>query len=95
MKKRAIHHDAQRAHHRPGIRSALALAFIVITGCSARPVMNEMLSESTIVHSDLLGQAAADERDPELLVLLALSGGGTRAAALAYGVLQELADTRI
>jgi NTE family protein len=34
-------------------------------------------------------------RSPELLVLLAFSGGGTRAAALAYGVLQELAATEV
>jgi len=37
---------------------------------------------------------AADARD-ELFVCVALSGGGTRAAAFAYGVLQALADTRI
>src|SRR5262249_44916623 len=35
-----------------------------------------------------------DARD-ELFVCVALSGGGTRAAAFAYGVLQALADARI
>jgi NTE family protein len=35
------------------------------------------------------------DRSPELLVLLAFSGGGTRAAAFAYGVLQELAATEV
>jgi NTE family protein len=34
-------------------------------------------------------------RSPELLVLLAFSGGGTRAAAFAYGVLEELAATEV
>ena len=31
----------------------------------------------------------------ELFVILALSGGGTRAAALSYGVLEALRDTKI
>ena len=36
-----------------------------------------------------------NRRSPELLIMLGFSGGGTRAAALSYGVLQELAATRI
>ena len=34
-------------------------------------------------------------RNQNIALILAFSGGGTRAAALAYGVLQELRDTRI
>ena len=37
----------------------------------------------------------AGDRSSELLVLVAFSGGGTRAASFAYGVLQELAETEI
>lgn len=35
------------------------------------------------------------ERSEELLLLLTFSGGGTRAAAFSYGVLEALADTKI
>ncbi len=37
----------------------------------------------------------AGDRSPDLLVLVAFSGGGTRAAAFAYGVLKTLADTEV
>jgi NTE family protein len=37
----------------------------------------------------------SNNRSKELLVFLGFSGGGTRAAALSYGVLQELAETNI
>jgi NTE family protein len=33
--------------------------------------------------------------DPETLLLLAFSGGGTRAAALSYGILEALRETRV
>ena len=36
----------------------------------------------------------ADKRD-EMFVILVFSGGGTRAAALSYGVMEALRDTRI
>lgn len=40
-------------------------------------------------------QAPEDGRRDDITLVLAFSGGGSRAAALAYGVLQELRDTRI
>jgi len=43
-------------------------------------------------------QAAAEiagDRSSEILVMLAFSGGGTRAATFTYGVLQELAATQV
>ncbi len=40
-------------------------------------------------------QVVRNPGDEELFVILTFSGGGTRAAALAYGVLEELARSRI
>jgi predicted acylesterase/phospholipase RssA len=40
-------------------------------------------------------QLAATDSDDDLFICLTFSGGGTRAAALAYGVLQKLRDTAI
>jgi len=34
-------------------------------------------------------------RSGDLLLIVAFSGGGTRAAAFSYGVLEELRDTRV
>jgi len=42
-----------------------------------------------------LGERIAGDRSSELLVLVAFSGGGTRAATFSYGVLKALAATEI
>ncbi|WP_313953065.1 patatin-like phospholipase family protein [Accumulibacter sp.] len=42
-----------------------------------------------------LQQAVHSGRSDEVTMILAFSGGGTRAAALAYGVLEALRDTRV
>jgi len=70
-------------------------AFLVaITGCAHRP-----LNQPIGAVPDRPAYTAATARHPDnstnLLVILAFSGGGTRAAALAYGVLEELRDTRV
>jgi len=66
------------------------IVFIFLTACSVTtPKMNAALEVSvpkTIPKSD---------RSEELTVILTFSGGGTRAAALSYGVLKELRDTQI
>ena len=53
------------------------------------------LSEWTPEYGSAAVEQVAGDRSSELLVLVAFSGGGTRAAAFAYGVLQELAETEI
>ncbi|MFC1515231.1 patatin-like phospholipase family protein [Thermodesulfobacteriota bacterium] len=72
----------------------LALVFISLTACSAHYPMNKSVSSVQSVEGYSLGQKAS-ERSSELLLLLTFSGGGTRAAAYSYGVLEALADTEV
>ena len=76
-------------------RSIVALAIAAVSSGCAYRVANARLErydpsygyrERTKLESRPLGDVA---------LVLAFSGGGTRAAALSYGVLQELRDTRI
>ena len=56
--------------------------------------MNKSISSVKTVEDYSLEQKAS-ERSSELLLLLTFSGGGTRAAAFSYGVLEVLADTNV
>ena len=76
------------------VAAALALA-----GCTAMAPVNPPIAQ---VQPDggyrvtrLLKHSGPKHNDPRTLVLLAFSGGGTRAAALSYGVLEELHRTSI
>jgi len=73
---------------------ALLLAFSLTVGCAHYPV-NQPIKE---VRPDA-GYRAATMKTPEnsdsLLLFLTFSGGGMRAAALSYGVLEELRKTEI
>src|SRR5215467_14362103 len=71
-------------------RCAWLLAFAILAGCAVRPV-NEPIDSR-----DSNGTVRVREKgDPTLRLVLAFSGGGTRAAALSYGVLEELRRTII
>lgn len=75
---------------RRGACSTIALLVLVLAGCVARFPENPPLARWEPGRPTLL--PAPDRRD-DLMVILAFSGGGTRAAAFAYGVLEELRDT--
>ena len=64
---------------------------LAITACANFSAVDKPISEVTPIFSKQI----AGDRSPELLVLVAFSGGGTRAAAFAYGVLKTLADTEV
>jgi NTE family protein len=71
----------------------MVLAALAWDGCTAASLGNAPLA-----HWEPAAPApdtAPGPRSDELLLILAFSGGGTRAAAFAYGVLEELADTPV
>ncbi|UCD35860.1 MAG: patatin-like phospholipase family protein [Nitrospiraceae bacterium] len=74
--------------------SLLLFALLLITGCAHYPV-NEPLDRYN-PDSGYRGKFMKNpERSDSLMLLLTFSGGGTRAAAFSYGVLEELRDTEV
>jgi len=70
-----------------------AVAAASIAGCASRPInqpISQVDTESGYRASVRLPKL---NNDPNTLFLLAFSGGGTRAAAFSYGVLEELRRT--
>lgn len=69
-------------------------AFSIMQGCAHYIVNAEKVSGQPTKAYQFNSQAEGNNTD-SLFVCLAFSGGGTRAAALSYGVLEELRATRI
>ena len=74
----------------------LLLAMLALAGCASRPI-NEPITQSDpkAGYRPYLLIPKRANNDPHTLFILAFSGGGTRAAALSYGVLEELRRTEI
>jgi NTE family protein len=72
----------------------LFLFALLMTGCAHYPV-NQPLAKYVPPSEDRASSAEASERSEDLFLMLTFSGGGTRAAALSYGVLEELAKTEV
>lgn len=98
-----ITHAAQkrRADARRGLLSGGSLwacailgLLLLVSGCAHYPVNDRLAA-----HNRQDGYRLENLQDPansgSLLLVLTFSGGGTRAAALAYGVLEELAATEV
>jgi NTE family protein len=83
----------------PRLRSAIAAALgsivaIVLAGCATRPV-NPPLARLDTARTYSIERKGKTEAQSQNLVVLAFSGGGTRAAAFSYGVLETLQRTEI
>jgi NTE family protein len=72
------------------------LAIVALAGCATRPI-NEPIArfDPQAGYRPYLLIPKRTNNDPHTLFVLAFSGGGTRAAAFSYGVLEELRRTEV
>ncbi len=77
-------------------RRAISLAVVALAlgGCASVHNLPGNRPLATALPPDHHGSDTTSYND-DILVGLAFSGGGTRAAALSFGVMQELRDTRV
>lgn len=76
-------------------RVALLAAALTCAGCTAQAMLGEPLPAVRADGGYRFERIAQARRSDDLLVLMTFSGGGTRASALAYGVLEQMAADRI
>src|SRR6185503_5086298 len=67
---------------------------VLLAGCAHYPV-NAPLTRAAPDNGYRFSNLSHTNNSDSLFVVLAFSGGGTRAAALSYGVIEELARTTI
>jgi NTE family protein len=73
---------------------SVLLAFLFASGCAHYPV-NHSLDQYAPDAGYRVKNMGSPENSEDILFILSFSGGGTRAAALSYGLLEELARTEI
>ena len=83
---------------RPGplraLRSAAALALAaLLAACATRPLLPPLAKADPDAGYRWARRTALPDNDPGTLFILVFSGGGTRAAAFSYGVLEEVQRT--
>jgi NTE family protein len=72
------------------------LGAIALVGCDAHPPINAPIASQDLTKGYRLERVKDDPDNPgDVLVILTLSGGGTRAAALAYGTMEALRDVKL
>ena len=76
---------------------SLGLVLLLLSGCPSHGVIDNARQTEAVPTEgySIRSGGGSDWGSGEIGLLLAFSGGGTRAAALAYGVLEELRDTTV
>ena len=79
------------------IRGVIGVIFVFLSliACTAHYPRTSPVSSIITLETFSFQEKGYTESSEELLLLLTFSGGGTRAAAFSYGVLEALADTQI
>lgn len=73
----------------------LVLAAVALAGCATRPINAPLKEVDRKAGYRYESRPERPDNDPATVVVLAFSGGGMRAAAFSYGMLEELRRTEI
>lgn len=77
------------------IRMLAICLCVILSACTHPRVVQKPLEQWVAGKSEIVFKQVAGNRSSDVLVLMAFSGGGTRAASFSYGVLQEIAATMV
>ena len=79
-----------------GLLLSCCCVLVLASGCASYGVVeNAAMTNRAPAQEYSIKSFAESRKNSEIFLVLSFSGGGTRAAALAYGVMQELHDTNV
>ena len=79
-----------------GILLSCCCVLLLVSGCASYGVVENAAMTNQVSEQDYSIKSFAETRkNNEIFLVLSFSGGGTRASAIAYGVMQELHNTNV